>query len=48
MAEIISSMRDSNCGIVDAVDAYQTALQLDPGPAERAFIQRRLTQINSG
>jgi Predicted RNA polymerase sigma factor containing a TPR repeat domain len=32
----------------DAVDAYQTALQLDPGPAERAFIQRRLTQISSG
>jgi RNA polymerase sigma-70 factor (ECF subfamily) len=32
----------------DAVDAYQTALQLDPGPAERAFIQHRLTQISSG
>jgi RNA polymerase sigma-70 factor (ECF subfamily) len=32
----------------DAVDAYQTALQFDPGPAERAFIQRRITQISSG
>ena len=26
------------------VDACQTALHLDPGPAERAFIERRLTQ----
>ena len=32
----------------DAVDAYQTALQLDPGPAERAFIQHRLAQIGRG
>jgi RNA polymerase sigma-70 factor (ECF subfamily) len=30
----------------DAVDAYRTALQLDPGPAERAFIQQRLTHLS--
>jgi RNA polymerase sigma-70 factor (ECF subfamily) len=29
----------------DAVTAYRTALQLDPGPAERAFIHRQLTQL---
>jgi RNA polymerase sigma-70 factor (ECF subfamily) len=26
----------------EALDAYNNALQLDPGPAERAFIQRQL------
>lgn len=29
----------------DAIDAYQSALQLDPGPAERNFIQRQLHQL---
>jgi ATP-binding cassette, subfamily B, bacterial len=37
-----------NSRTADAVDAYHTALELDPGPAERAFIQRRLTQLSSG
>ncbi len=29
----------------DATDAYRAALQLDPGPAERNFIQRQLHQL---
>ena len=29
----------------DAVAAYRTALQLDPGPAERTFIHRRLQRL---
>jgi len=29
----------------DAIDAYQSALQLDPGTAERNFIQRQLHQL---
>lgn len=32
----------------DAISSYQTALQLDPGPAERAFIQRRLHDLHPG
>ncbi|MDP9091500.1 MAG: sigma-70 family RNA polymerase sigma factor [Actinomycetota bacterium] len=30
----------------DAVDAYNTALQLDPGPAERQFIHRQIQLLN--
>ncbi len=29
----------------DAIDSYRTALQLDPGPAERSFIQRQLHEL---
>jgi len=29
----------------DAIDGYQTALQLDPGSAERSFIQRQLLRL---
>lgn len=32
----------------DAVSAYQTALQLDPARAERAFIQKRISQLTAG
>jgi len=32
----------------DATDAYRAALQHDPGPAERNFIQRQLHQLTRG
>lgn len=32
----------------DAVSAYQAALQLDPGPAERTFIHRQIKQLTNG
>jgi len=32
----------------DSITSYQTALQLDPGPAERAFIKRRLHELQAG
>ncbi len=31
----------------DAVTAYRTALQLDPSPAERTFIHRRIQRLSN-
>jgi RNA polymerase sigma-70 factor (ECF subfamily) len=31
----------------DAIAAYEVALQFDPGPAERAFIHKRLSRLTT-